>query len=187
MACVVLASGLSERFGATDKLQADLRGKPLLQHTLDMVAAVAFGEVVLVSQSTLASGTTFVGNDNPEAGQGHALRLGIKAALEADWSHVMVVLGDMPLVTSAHIEAMIEAATPERALVSLAEGRRLPPVIFPKSAMKHILAQSSASGAKAIFDQLDPATLPMDPRSALDVDTPEDLARVAEMMKQRTT
>ena len=47
MACVVLASGLSERFGKTDKLCAELGGRPILSHVLDTAAELQFGDCLL--------------------------------------------------------------------------------------------------------------------------------------------
>ncbi|WP_427450068.1 nucleotidyltransferase family protein [Litorimonas sp. WD9-15] len=178
---------MSERFGAVDKLQADLCGRPLLSHMLETVRSVGFREVFIVSQTLSAFGTRTVINKNPEAGQGHALRLGVRACLDAGWSRVMVVLGDMPLIGATYLEAMIEASENETALVSLCDGRRLPPAIFDGSALEQILAQDSSSGARAIFDQLNPATFPLDADSAQDVDMPQDLIRVAAIMKSRST
>jgi len=43
-ALVILASGLSERFGKADKLMADFRGKPLVQHAIDAADMLPFAE-----------------------------------------------------------------------------------------------------------------------------------------------
>jgi len=46
-AAVVLAAGASSRFGSAKAL-APLWGRPLLQHVLDVAAAIGFSEVVVV-------------------------------------------------------------------------------------------------------------------------------------------
>jgi len=58
IACIVLASGLSERFGEPDKLSADLCGKPVLSYVLDTARAVGFGEIFCVSQTQSVDGMT---------------------------------------------------------------------------------------------------------------------------------
>jgi len=187
LACLVLASGLSERFGNSDKLRAKLCGQTLLSHVLNTVKSIGFGETFIVSQMTSFPDLTVVLNDNPEVGQGHALRLGVTTLLDAGWSRAMVVLGDMPLIEASHLKDMIAAFDDNVAMVSLSEGRRLPPALFSKPALEQIVAQTSNIGARAIFDQLSPATFPLDTDSARDVDTPQDLARVADIMESRST
>jgi molybdenum cofactor cytidylyltransferase len=48
IAAVLLAAGMSTRFGEEDKLMADLRGKPVAAHTLETIASMAFAELVAV-------------------------------------------------------------------------------------------------------------------------------------------
>jgi len=88
VACLVLASGLSERFGVADKLSETLCGKPVLDHVLDTVMSMGFGENFIVSQGRAHTGFTAIMNKAPENGQGHALRLGLSAAKTAGWESV---------------------------------------------------------------------------------------------------
>ena len=43
-ALVILASGLSQRFGRSNKLTAHFRGKPLIQHIIDSCKSINFGK-----------------------------------------------------------------------------------------------------------------------------------------------
>jgi len=185
MACVVLASGLSERFGAADKLAVDLCGKPVLSHVLDTAKAVGFCEVFCVAQKASLDGVVWVENKNPEKGQGHALRLGLQAAQEKGWSSSAVMLGDMPLVPVSHMEMMILESHEKQCLISICESVRMPPAIFNRAGMGLILSQIDAVTGREIFDSLNPAAIELDKVSALDVDTPEDLFRVEQVMKSR--
>ena len=185
IACIVLASGLSERFGEANKLSADLCGKPVLSHVLDTAHAVGFGEIFCVSQGHNIDGATSIKNDCPEYGQGHALRLGLGEAQTRGWQACVVMLGDMPLVTSSYVRNMIEKIHNNQCIVSISESIRMPPAMFNSAAMDIVQSQKSASGARALFDQLNPATLQLDKDAALDVDTPADLARVTRIMNAR--
>ena len=187
MACVVLASGQSKRFGTQDKLCADLCGKPVLSHVLDTAKSVGFGALFCTAKELGADDINWVENKNPELGQGHALRLGLQAVQAKGWTSCAVILGDMPLVTSSYLENMVDKFTLDQCLISVSESIRMPPGIFNQAAIDIILSQNSASGARTIFERLDLELVDLDAESAQDVDTPEDMARVTRIMKSRKT
>jgi len=185
--CIVLASGLSNRFGPRDKLSADLCGKSVLDHVLETVISVGFGDVFLVTQERTRDGFKQVINDAPESGQGHALRLGLAAAKAAGWKTVCIVLGDMPLVQVTHLQGLIAELGEAHSAVSIFDDQIMPPAIFRGSAITSILADNSSLGARRIFHLLNPVFVPITAEQALDVDTPSDLARVEYIMKVRNT
>lgn len=186
VACVVLASGLSERFGKSNKLESPLCGKPVLEHVLETVTAVGFGEVFLVSRSSHSGDFVVVKNETPELGQGHALRIGLNAARTKGWHQVSVVLGDMPLVSSVHVKAVVQNLQSSLSVISKSEGRRMPPAAFCATAIDKILGSETKSTARALFDQLNLLTVPMTVEEALDVDTPEDLVTVEAIIRGRS-
>lgn len=185
IACVVLASGLSERFGAEDKLSADLCGKSVLSHVLKTASEVDFGEVFVVSQGQSALGYIRIENDKPELEQGHALRLGLAEARKSGWESCAIMLGDMPLVKPSYMKKLIKKYNNNQSIVSISESMRMPPAIFNAEAVDVILSQKTITGARGVFDLLQLVTLELDADTALDVDTPADLARVARIMKAR--
>lgn len=185
VACIILASGLSQRFGDTDKLSADLCGKPVISHVVDVAQKVGFGEIFLGSNLSTALGCTRVENDNPQAGQGYALRLGLRAARDAGWENCLVLLGDMPLVTASYVKKIVHKYKQKQSIISISESVRMPPVLFSLDAINRILSENHTQGARELFADLDHVTVEMTAESALDVDTPADLARVARIMKAR--
>ena len=185
IACVVLASGLSRRFGTEDKLAAQLQGIPLLNHALQAVALIRFGQVYVVAQSKDMGDAKWIVNSAPELGQGQALRLGLKVAKDDGWKTVVVMLGDMPMVSTLNIKNLIDESHENQSVISICGGLRLPPALFNEQAIDLILSQKSGLGAKVIFDQLDLKTVPISVEAAMDVDTPEDLARMSAILKAR--
>lgn len=183
VACVVLASGSSQRFGKANKLEADLCGRPVLDHALDTVKAIGFGEIFIVSQGDCFADCGLVKNDRPERGQGYALRLGLQAAKSSGWKNVCVVLGDMPLVAVSHLKDLVDRMTLQQSVISQHDGQNMPPVGFHMKAINMVLAEKPESGGREVFDQFDFQTIRLSKEAALDVDTREDLARVAEIMK----
>jgi len=185
VACVVLASGLSERFGGPDKLKAPLCGKSILDHVLDTVSAVGFAEVFLVSRLENYSNVTGIENNAPDKGQGHALRLGVRAARTRGWQNACVMLGDMPLVEASYIVKLIETVTPSQSVISRLGEQTMPPAVFNMAAMEEILAGVSTMGARSLLAALDMQSFPIPFNQAHDIDTPRDLARVEAVMKDR--
>lgn len=185
VACIILASGLSRRYGGGDKLKADLCGKSVLSHVMDMASQVGFGEKFLVSNDASAAGFTQIRNDNPEAGQGYALRLGLRTAREAGWESCLILLGDMPVVKTTYLKKMILKYNKKQSIISVSESIRMPPALLSDGAANRILSEKPTDGARELFDSLDHITVEMDAESALDVDTPADLARVRDIMKAR--
>ena len=185
IACIVLASGLSNRFGPTEKLEAILCGKPVLVHVLETAASLDFGQVFVVSRRAIPTEHQVIINDEPERGQGHSLRLGVRAAREAGWETICVLLGDMPLVTRHHIGNLIQVCQPRKSVVSDLAGCRMPPAVFEKTALSKILESESGLGARAVFDAFALEHIPIPREQALDVDTSEDFDRVSAIMKTR--
>lgn len=111
----MLAAGAGSRFGGR-KLEARLAGRPLLQHTLDALAAAGLDDpiVVLSPDSGLEPliawrGAQRVVNPDPSRGLSSSLQLGWAAALAVDPppDTVLVALGDQPRLTPEVIGALI--------------------------------------------------------------------------------
>jgi molybdenum cofactor cytidylyltransferase len=112
---VVLAAGASSRFGSM-KLLAPLDGRPVLQHTLDAVAAAGLDDVVVVLGDAAAEverGIAWreerrVVNPSPADGLASSLRVGISAAAtDPDCEAVLVVLGDQPSVRPSVLRSVV--------------------------------------------------------------------------------
>ena len=111
---VVLAAGSSSRFGSA-KLLAPLRGTSVLQHVLDAVAGVGFGEVVVVlgvSSSEIEAGTHWrrerrLCNLDSADGLSRSLRLGM-GAVSSGSDAAMILLGDQPLVSPEVMRRLLD-------------------------------------------------------------------------------
>ena len=187
IACLILASGQSKRFGKQDKLFADLCGKPVISHVLDTASAVGFGEIFCVAKEAGSDDVNWVKNENSEQGQGHALKLGLQAVQRMGWQSCTVMLGDMPLVSSVHLKNMLDIFDVNQCLVSVCESIRMPPAVFNRAGMDLIISQKVAVTARDIFDELKPQLIGLDAELAQDIDTFEDLDRASQLMKSRST
>jgi molybdenum cofactor cytidylyltransferase len=129
---VVLAAGASSRFGSP-KLLAPLRGRPLLQHALDAVAAAGIDDVVVVlgaDARAIEAAISWRGerravNERPEDGLSSSLRVGLDAAVEVPGADAaLVVLGDQPAIRPDAIRAVLDAgAGPDAAHAQFVRAR----------------------------------------------------------------
>lgn len=186
-ALIILSSGLSERFGETDKLMAEFRGKPLVQHVIDAARGVPFAERFAVIPKTSTErrklfnyeGYSLIENDSPEVGQGGSLKLAAKAAMEKGHKTICVLLGDMPFVSGEDIFNLLQNLSNEDRAICYCNNTFLPPAIFTKGALEELVNINAQSGAKALFISTYSYKHPLSERAAQDIDTPETLARLS--------
>ncbi len=174
---LVLASGRGERFrasgGATHKLDALLRGKPVLQHVLEAVRA---------------SGMPWHVERTEHATMGDSITAAVRATRRAHgW---LIMPGDMPLVTPASLRAVAQALQGAQVAAPRHAGRRGHPVGFSADLLEEMLQLGGCDGAKGIVQaarrrgQL--AEIDVDDiGTVLDVDTVEQLALAEEQIAQR--
>ena len=155
VAVVLLAAGLSRRFGPGDKLLAEIDGKPVAVHAADMLAGIGFGSLIAVCGSEPVAdllgerGFAIVRNDRPDKGQSRSIRLGVEAASEND--AILICLADMPFVSAGHYRRLLTAHEPGRVAASMAHGIAQPPALFDRTQYDLLLALSGDQGAKALL------------------------------------
>ena len=111
--CVIMASGLSRRFGA-NKLLADFCGQPMLCRAFAATATPGIAARIVVTRSEevqalcRAQGVPVLLHCLP--GRNDTVRLGLSALLEQlpELSGCMFLPGDQPLLRRETVEAMTE-------------------------------------------------------------------------------
>lgn len=177
-AVVLLAAGLSRRYGAVGKLVAAYRGKPLALHIADTLNAVALSQRIAVCRSgdedlvALLHDRGFTVVLNPDAARGMAssLALGIEA-VSADAA--IVCLADMPNVSVGHLNALIAAGRTADIVASSTEGGPpTPPAYFGRAHFPALLALEGDMGARPLLANAVRIVAPAD--ELADFDTPAD-------------
>ena len=137
VAGIILAAGEARRFGA-QKLLAPLGGRALVQHVIGAANASSLSDVVLVVGADaeriarIAMGRTrVVRNPDYASGQASSLQVGLRA-LADEVDAAVVLLGDVPGVTSALVDTLIahQRETGGTAVISRWHGRRTPPALL---------------------------------------------------------
>ena len=186
-ALVILASGLSERFGKADKLMAEFRGKPLVQHAIDAADKLPFAErfaVVPVSSKKRRklfnyAAYSLIENETPQTGQGGSLKLAAMAAQSKGHKAICVMLGDMPFVQTHDLSNLLQNLSDKDRGICYCNNSLFPPAVFANDAFKELLKIDEKQGAKALFNSANIYKHPLSERAARDIDTPETLAELS--------
>lgn len=176
VAAVLLAAGRSTRFGAADKIAAELDGVPLGLHAARTIAALPLALRYVVTGATPRDypGFEIVPNLRPEAGLSRSIALGVAAARAAGAQAVLIALADMPCVAAEHFLRLIERADGPDALVASTDGgHRTPPAVFGADWFDELEALSGDRGARDLLQR--GTAISAAPGDLLDIDTPDDL------------
>jgi CTP:molybdopterin cytidylyltransferase MocA len=180
VAAVVLAAGEGSRFhGATHKLQASFRGRPLVQWAIEAALDAALAETFVVVGAVdldVPDGAVVVQNSRWSHGQATSLRAGIDAAQAAGHDAVVIGLGDQPLVPP---EAWAAVATRSERPIATAvfDGRRRPPVRLAQEVWT-MLPTIGDEGARAVIRERPDLVIEVPcVGEPIDIDTREDLDR----------
>jgi molybdenum cofactor cytidylyltransferase len=187
IAGIVLASGLSRRFAAGNKLLAWVDGRQVVRRTVDAYLAGELRPVLvivgfqadLVTAAVQGLGATTVSNPDFESGQSRALRRGVEA-LPATTRAAIIGVGDQPFLTGEVIRSMIAAYRASRAslVVPRYDGQRGNPVLFDRRLFSELLEISGDQGGRPVIENHAQEIEWVDvenAKAALDVDTDDDL------------
>ena len=167
IAAIVLAAGQSRRMGAINKLAIPVGGsggdKPIVAHVVDAALASKARPVVVVlghedaKVKALLAGRdlTFAVNPDYDKGLSTSLRAGVRALPEGI-DGTLILLGDMPKVSAAEIDALIAAFNPVegRAIcVPTHRGKRGNPVLFGAAFFETMADATGDTGAKHLIGE----------------------------------
>jgi len=184
---IVLAAGASTRLGQPKQL-VRLGGRPVLHRVVGEAVAVAGASVTVVlgahardlSRLLQNSPASVVVNRHWEEGVASSLRCGLAAAPPSA-DAVLILLGDQVAVSAEDLRRLIAAWGGHDTVIaaSVYGGTLGVPAIFPRFCWSELAQLRGDQGARAIIARHAArlAHVPM-PSAAVDLDTPEDLARI---------
>jgi len=191
VAGILLAAGTSSRMGS-NKMLFELDGESVLRRAAKRALAGGLSPLVVVlgHESDKAAreleGLPCEWALNPLYKQGinSSLKSGVMAVQGMKATAAMVMLADMPFVTSEMIAAMIARyrETDAPLVISDYEGVNAPPMVYDRSLFMELLMMTGEGcGRQVVKAHRSEAEVMPWPVSALaDLDVPEDYARVRE-------
>jgi molybdenum cofactor cytidylyltransferase len=191
IAALLLAAGAGRRFGGGTKLLEDLDGKPVVRWSAETLVALGapIDEVIVISAGNDKSiraaldGLPVRIESNARAAEGMAssIACGI-AALSPSIEACLVALGDEPRVPGDVLAAVVARYRAGGAdiVAPTFRGVRGHPVLFARPVFPELSVLTGDRGARAVADRMPErlALVDFDMPKPIDIDTPDDLARV---------
>lgn len=187
---VLLAAGTSSRYGEKNKLLAEIGGTPLVRRVAEQLLASRVNAITVVTghedekiRAALA-GLEIEFTHNPAFARGLAssLRCGVER-MSGDAQCAMIVLADMPGVTTALVNDLIaafEREGGERIVFPVhRDGTQGNPVLWPRRFFAALKKLEGDKGAKQLIAEHADETLGVpvsDEHVFDDIDSTEDLA-----------
>jgi CTP:molybdopterin cytidylyltransferase MocA len=192
---VLLAAGEGRRMGGVAKPLIRLQGVPLIKRHLIALSGAGVDEVVVVTgfereaveAQVQEFPVTLAHNADFAQGQQGSVRTGL-AALGSKLDAVLVVLADQPLIGAQDLTELISAykkapkAEGGRVIVPVVQGQRGNPVLLDAEALARVLASEQNLACRNLIDRNPDLVLVHatdNQRFITDLDTPDDLARLA--------
>lgn len=178
--CVIMASGLSKRFGS-NKLMADFNGKPMILHALQASDSLKDHRVVVTRHADVAAlcqkqGVNVILHDLPH--RSDTIRLGLEALGDVD--ACLFLPADQPLLRRETVTALIDQWEADQEKILRPFHNDIPgsPVLFPRWALPELQNLPEGKGGNWVIKNHPEKTAAMqieDPYELMDADTPETL------------
>ena len=180
LGCVIMASGLGERFGG-NKLMADFHGAPMIQRAVRATDGLFAKRVVVTRHESVAAlcrelGADVVLHDLPH--RSDTVRLGLEAL--GDLDACMFLPGDQPLLHRETVAMLLEIRkeNPDRIIRPAYEDSEGSPVLFPSWAFPELKTLPEGKGGGVVMKKYPHAVCRVaiaNPFELADADTPETL------------
>ena len=195
VSAVVLAAGRSTRMGPVNKLLATFDGRVMVRAVVDELEGAGVRPIVVVTgheanrvEPALAGADVrLVHNSDYRKGLSTSIRVGLAAVPESAQAAV-ICLGDMPLITSRHVDKLVAAFDPAEGreiCVPVFEGKRGNPVLFARRFFAEIGAVRGDVGARHLIGEYEEyvCEVAMEDRAVLvDVDSPQALRDIEDRL-----
>lgn len=194
---ILLASGLSRRFGWRDKLLHPLCGRPLLDYAAEAVANVDALARVAVCPSDhpkiaerLHGQYVIALNKAQKRGMGHSIAVGVQVALQFQPDAIVICMADMPLIEPGVINGVVGALGGADGVNVVHSGnldRPSPPTAFDASCFGVLRQLEGDEGAREIMRQSRFKAIGLNVPAPLltDVDMKDDVDHAAKLLRLR--
>lgn len=187
---LVLAAGASSRMQGKQKLLAKIDGRPLVRRAVEAAIGSGVASVTVVvghrgdevAEALTDLDVKFVDNQHYASGLSSSVRAGVES-LDADSDGVVILLGDMPEITSEIVTAVIDGFDPDlgrHIVVPTFDGKAGNPVLWSGRYYSDLVSLDGDMGARKMIraNTESVAWVKAGPGVTLDVDTPEALAAI---------
>ena len=196
---IILAAGAATRFGRPKQLLR-VKDKYLIERVLDAALNSMLARIVLVlgyahqkilealGKKVQHSKLHIEINPHYKKGQSHSLKAGL-SAVRNDFSAVMFLLGDQPMLDSATINTLLKRfwSADKDICVPTYRGQRKSPAIFNRRFYSQLRDIKGDIGARQLIDDNPNQVLAIeidDPLCFFDIDTPQDFENLKKELEE---
>jgi len=160
ISAILLAAGQSKRMNGENKLTKEIKGIPLIKHSVRNILASSIGELIIVlgHQKRIVEEIIgknekikFVFNKDFESGMATSIKTGLNH-LSEETEAFFICLGDMPMVNKDIFNLLIKSKNNKEIIVPTYKNKQGNPILFSKSMKKKIMTIEGDAGAKKILE-----------------------------------
>ena len=183
---IVLAAGLSKRYGSENKLSALINGKSIINHTIDnLLKTFSYNDIIVVLGHDYEniinlinnSKISFIKNKIYKNGIGSSISTGMQK-IDLNTIGVMIIPGDMPFIEKEDlIKIQNKFFELDCKKVICPKYNNIPgnPVLLPKSHFNILKKLNGDNGAKPFIKDKDITFVETNYGTFFDIDTVESL------------
>ena len=183
---IVLAAGLSNRYGRRNKLTQYINNKPVINHLIDKLLSIYDPSEILIVIGYKHKAITslinnpkidFIFNNDYEKGIGTSISVGVKE-LELTIKGAMIIPADMPIISTKDLiklQNKFLELNCSKVIFPKYKSQTGNPVILPRTYFKTLEELKGDFGAKSKINKNDIITVNTDIGTIFDIDTISNL------------
>jgi len=161
ISAILLAAGQSKRMNGENKLTKEIKGIPLIKHSVKNILASSVDELIIILgyQNEIIEKLIdkhkkikFVFNRDFESGMASSIKIGLDN-LSKKTESFFICLGDMPMVSHDIYDQLIKSKDKKKIIIPTYKGQQGNPVLFDRSMKEKIVEITGDAGAKKILDK----------------------------------
>ena len=160
ISAILLAAGQSKRMTGKNKLTKEIKGTPLIKHSIKNILSSSIDELIIVLgyQKEIIEKLIdknekikFVFNKDFESGMASSIKTGLDNLSEKTEAF-FICLGDMPMVNSDIYNQLIKSRNQKNIIAPTYNGQQGNPILFDKSMKEKVMDITGDVGAKKILE-----------------------------------